>query len=155
MAVQHSRIDVAPLTWEVPVTILASWIVGAALAMPAGQAAACMIHGAGFAWPQKNEVASIVGLLQGVPGVGLQAGADELPSRFLVYGVVDILELLLAAGMLVSGWIWWRTLGPGAQLGMASRRDIVRVLGRRNLRRRAGVIRPDLTGAKHRGARPQ
>src|SRR3954453_1456786 len=102
MPVQHSRIDVAPLTWEVPVTILASWIVGAALAMPAGQAAACAIYGAGFAWPQQKEVASIVGLLQGVPGVGLRVGADDLPPRSFVYGVVVILELLLAAVMLVS-----------------------------------------------------
>ena len=70
------------------------------------------------------------------------------PSPAVVYGVIAFAELVVAAAALwVTGW-WWRTTGPGAQYGLASRHEIRALLGQRPLLRRRTTIRPDLNTGK-------
>lgn len=150
MRVQRSRSDVLPLTWEVPVTITACWLLAAVLVLPAGQGIAFMLAGEGFVWPRGTLVASVGGLVQGEIGQGLpRVPIAAMPSVGLVYGSVVICELLVCA---LTAWtfaLWWRSMGPGAHFGIARRHDVARVLGTGNLRRRRTTIRPDLYPAHH------
>ena len=142
MGVQHARTDVLPLTWEIPTTIGLAWVVLVVVGLPAGQALAYAVSGAGAQWPDHLPEA-LVGLLAGRPGVGL-AGAP--PTVAIVYVAIGLVELIVTVvGLWVMSW-WWRTTGPGAQYGLASRHEVRAVLGEREIKRRRGTIRPDLTG---------
>ncbi len=147
MRVQRSHVDVLPLTWEVPVALVASWGLLSALALAVGRGLACVLCGGDFAWPNGTLVRSLVGLLTGEVGEGLTAAqAADLPSSFVVYATVSVLELIVAA---TFGWavaLWWRSVGPGAQFGMADRGEVAAVLGSGNLRGSRRIIRPDLFG---------
>lgn len=144
MRVQRSRADVLPLTWEVPVTILACWLVGLVLTLPLGQGVALWLTGRGFLWPQGTLVEAVVGLLQGDVGRGLPVeGNATLPSEALVYGTVALCEVIVCS---IAAWavvMWWRSIGPGAHVDVAPRSHVERVLGPSNLRQRRTTIRPD------------
>lgn len=151
MRVQARRTDAFPTTWEIPVGIALTWLLGLFLAFPLGQGIALVAVGQGFVWPGPVLGTSIVGLLSGEPGRGLPRELrTALPPTALVYLAVLLVELCLA-GVAVLGlsW-WWRTVGPFAQFGMASRQEIAAVLGRGQLRRRWRIIRPDLVGGGRR-----
>jgi hypothetical protein len=151
MRVQARRTDVFPTTWELPVGIAVTWLVGVFLAMPLGQGLAFMAVGHGFAWPGPNLGPSIVGLLTGEPGRGLPRGVRMVaPPMSLIYAAVIFMEVALAAAAVLSLSWWWRTVGPVAQFGMAARQEVAAVLGRGELRRRRHIIRPDLTGGERR-----
>ena len=134
MRVQQSRTQVLPLTWEIPATIAASWLFLSLLGLPVGEAAAAWLTGRGFAWPESGLMEATVAVLRGDP-----AGEPAL-----VYALIALLEVGVALiGLLASG-LWWRSYGPGAQHGLATRSDVAVALGSTNLRRRKSVIRPDL-----------
>lgn len=147
MRVQHQRTDVLPLTWEIPVTIGLGWLVLAVLALPGGQGLAYAVTGRDLVWPSGELAASLAGLLSGQPGVGVSGGP---PDDAVVYAVIGVAEVVVAA---VAAWVsvwWWRTTGPGAQYGLASRHEIRAVLGEGPLLRRRGTIRPDLRPTRRR-----
>ena len=134
MRVQQSRTQVLPLTWEIPTTIAASWLFLSLLVLPVGEAAAAWLTGRGFAWPESGLMEATVAVLQGKP-----AG-----KPVLVYALVALLEAGVALSGLLPLSLWWRSYGPGAQHGLATRSDVAVALGSTNLRRRKSVIRPDL-----------
>lgn len=147
MRVQHQRTDVLPLTWEIPVTIALGWLVLAAVVLPVGQSLAYAITGRALVWPNGGLTGSLGGLLSGRPGVG--AGGRPPPTA-VVYAVIAVAEAVVGAVALwVTLW-WWRSAGPGAQYGLAAKREIRTVLGEGQLLRRRKTIRPDLGPARKR-----
>ena len=73
MRVQSRRTDAFPTTWEIPVGIGLVWLLAAFLALPAGQGVAFALQGDGFVWPGPRLGESVLGLLAGEPGEGLDA----------------------------------------------------------------------------------
>ena len=147
MPTQRSRMDVHPITWELPVAGAACWLALLLILLPAGQGAASWLFGGGFTWPHSTLplLRSIGGLLTGHPGAGLpHADAARVASTALVYLTVAVGELLLLGLSICAAVLGWRHLGPGARQGMANRAEIQKVLGVSNLRRKRSVIRPDL-----------
>ena len=147
MRVQHQRTDVLPLTWEIPVTIALGWLVLAVLALPVGQSLAYAISGRTPAWPTGELASSVAGLVAGRPGDGL---SERPPGDALVYAAIVAAEVaVMAIALWVTTW-WWRTTGPGAQFGLASKHETRKVLGKRSLNRRRMTIRPDLGSVRER-----
>jgi hypothetical protein len=145
--VQSRRTDVFPTTWEVPVGIGLVWLLGACLALPAGQGVAFAAQGDGFVWPGPKLGESLLGLLGGDPGRGLSAELRAVvPPVALIYAAVIVIEAALAVAAVIGLSCWWRTVGPHAQFGMAAKHEVVAVLGRSQLMRRRKTIRPDLVG---------
>jgi hypothetical protein len=151
MRVQARRTDVFPTTWELPVGIVLTWLVGVLLVMPLGQGVAFMAVREGYAWPSQDLGPSILGLLTGEPGRGLPRRVRMVaPPTPLIYAAIIFMEFALAAAAVLGLSWWWRTVGPFAQFGMAARQEVAAVLGRGQLRRRRHTIRPDLTGGERR-----
>ena len=142
---QRSRTDVLPLTWEIPAALGAGWCLLAVLALPAGQGLACALSGHGFVWPHGGLVESVLGLASGRTGQGLtRSQVADIPSRSAVHAAIALVELTLGMLVFYGFTLWWRTVGPGAQFGLATAPDVRRVLGPGHLRRRRSTIRPDL-----------
>jgi type IV secretion system protein VirD4 len=142
------RTDVAPVGWELPAAGGLCWLAAAVLLVPVGQGVASWLFGGGFVWPHGSLLAGVGGLLTGHPGRGVAArSAADLACSAWVYTLITLVELVALAASVWLGVLWWRLLGPGALQGMASRREVERVLGVSNLRHRRKVIRPDLFGA--------
>ncbi|KRA37916.1 MULTISPECIES: hypothetical protein [unclassified Nocardioides] len=145
MRVQSRRTDVFPTTWEIPVGIGLVWLLGAFLAFPAGQGLAYAVRGDGFVWPGPELGHSLLGLLEGDVGRGISPDIRATaPHPVPVYAAVVVLELALVSAAVIGLSWWWRTVGPLAQFGMASRHEVFAVLGRRQLMRRGATVRPDL-----------
>jgi type IV secretion system protein VirD4 len=156
MSVGRSRPDVGPTGWEIPAAAVLLWLVAGALLLPAGRAAAALLTGGGWVWPDGSAalIASVGGLLTGDPTAGLDSGQiAALPPSAAVYGVTaGALALFLAASG-GAAWAAHRWLGGGT--GMATPSEVADVLGRPRLRRAAPVIRPDLRPPHRRlGGRP-
>lgn len=140
-----------PTTWEIPVGIGLVWLLAAFLCLPAGQGVAFAVRGEGFVWPGPQLGESLLGMLTGEPGRGLSPELrSAVPPVGLVYVAAVILEVALAAATLVGFSWWWRTVGPLAQFGLASRHEVAAVLGRGQLMQRRTTIRPDLVSAGRR-----
>jgi hypothetical protein len=147
---QRARHDVQPMTWELPAAAAAATAAAMVLMLPAGQGAAGLLFGRGWAWPRgtKALLASLGGLANGHPGRGLTAEqASRIPAAGAVYLLIVVGELLLIAAAVYAAVLWWRHLGPGAHVGMADRVEAETVLGLSGLRKARKVIRPDLYGA--------
>jgi hypothetical protein len=143
--VQSRRTDVFPTTWEIPVGIALIWLISAFLALPAGQGLAFILGGDGFVWPGAELGTSLLGLLAGDPGRGLSPEfRTAVPPTVLVYAAAAAVELALATAVVIGFSWWWRAVGPLAQFGMATKHEVVAVLGRSQLMRRRTTIRPDL-----------
>jgi hypothetical protein len=142
------------MTWELPAAIAAAPVAAIALLLPAGQGAACILFGRGWAWPQGTTglLASLRGLIGGHPGRGLTAEqAARVPPAGGVYLLIVMSELLLIAAVICSVVLLWRRLGPGAHLGMADRLEAETALGLSGLRKARKLIRPDLYGSSAKG----
>jgi len=145
MRVQSRRTDAFPTTWEIPVGIGLIWLLAAFLAVPVGQGLAFAVRGDGFIWPGPALGESIVGLLAGDVGRGLSPDLrSAAPPAVVVYPAAVVVELALATAAVFGIAWWWRSVGPLAQFGMASRHEVGATLGRRQLMRRRKTIRPDL-----------
>lgn len=145
------RHDPYPWTWE-PFALWGLMLcMVLLLGVQAGRGGANWIAGAGFTWPPAdNMVTSIVGVLGGNAAAGLahpnQLG--HLAGTGLLHGSLILTEaVFLAAYGLATGFVL-RTCGPWRVLGMASREEAERLLGRTRLRKVAGVVRPDLYRGK-------
>lgn len=137
------------MTWELPAAAAAAAVAAMVLMLPAGQGAAGVVFGRGWVWPQGTHglLASLGGLITGHPGRGLTVEQAALvPAAGAVYLLIVVGELLLVAAAVYGVMLWWRHLGPGAQLGMADRLEVETVLGLAGLRKARKVIRPDLYG---------
>lgn len=127
------------------------WLLAAFLALPAGQGVAFAVQGDGFVWPGPRLGQSLLGLLGGEPGRGIgRELRSDLPPVPLIYVAALLVEVALAAAAVVGFAWWWRTVGPYAQFGMAAKHEVVEVLGRGQLMRRRGTIRPDMGGGGRR-----
>jgi hypothetical protein len=156
MAMPRSRADVRPVTWELPVAGGACWLLLVLTLLPAGQGVAGWLFAGGFVWPRGSTplIQGLGGLMTGRPGRGLEAeDVAHLAPTPLIYLLIVLGELLLAA---MSAWaivLWWCYLGPGAGRGMANRAEVETVLGVSNLRKKGALIRPDLYDRAARNAR--
>ena len=147
MRVQSRRTDAFPTTWEIPTGLGLVWLLGSVLVLPTGQGLAYAATGEGFAWPGARLGESLQGLLTGELGTGLPLDLQlSTPPMALVVLIIVFLELTLAATALWTIARWWRSVGPLAQVGLATKQEVAQVLGERSLRRRGKTIRPDLTG---------
>jgi type IV secretion system protein VirD4 len=145
VSADRSHPDVGPASWEIPTATVLVWLTGAALVLPAGRAAAALLTGRGWPWPEGSThlAAAIGGLLTGDPAAGLDAAqVAALPSSAAVYAVTAALGALFLAGSGGAAWAGHRW--AGGRPGMASRGQVAEVLGRARLRRVAPVVRPDL-----------
>ena len=139
--------DPLPLTWEVPTGIAAAWLCLAGMTLLLGQAAAGVITGGGWLWPDSPRLLNALGgLLTGHTGIGLTGPADRTPS-WLVYTLIAVAEVALLAVTIWAVARFWSTLGPGRRYGLASRVEAEAVLGVGRLRRVRKIIRPDLYGS--------
>jgi len=146
-ATQRTRADVAPMTWEIPTALGAVFLLAAVLILPAAQGVAAQLFGRGWVWPHGDAalIGSIHGLLTGRLGVGLTpAAARTVPGAAAVYGLAALGELALLAVTVCALVVWWRHLGPGARVGMATRAEATAALGVAGLRKAGTIIRPDL-----------
>jgi type IV secretion system protein VirD4 len=142
------------MVWEVPAAAAAAWLSAAVLLLPVSRGWAGWLLGRGWVWPHGSAALrrSIGGLVTGRPRAGLAAAeAALMPGSWAVYGVVGLAELLLLVMAVWSAVLWWRHLGPGAAVGMATRAEAGAVLGVARLRLARRVVRPDLYG-RPRGA---
>lgn len=150
------RRDPYPWTWEPFV----GWILGLlavlVLGVHLGRAVANLIAGAGWTWPQADQVVlSIIKVIGGDAAAGL---AHPVASQMAGTGLLAW-SLILTEIAVVGGYVWatvWmlRTWGPWRVLGMASREEAERLLGRTRLRKVAHVVRPDLYNGKADTAAP-
>lgn len=144
MRVQSLRSDPLPLTWEIPTALILCWALGAVIALPVGQGISHVLMGEPFAWPAGRLPQSVVGLASGRPGVGLPSSGSDGPPAMAVFACIAVVEVVLTVLVVWVASVWWRTIGPGAQIGLATRHEARAVLGKGALRRRGKTIRPDL-----------
>ena len=140
-----------PLTWELPAAVVMAWVCVAVMLLPAGQGVASWLTGAGWAWPSTGAAlrASLVGLMTGHPYAALVAAtAPARPGPGVVYLLLALSEVSWLVVSLLGLRAWWLTWGPGRREGLASRREVEKVLGHSRMRANRAVIRPDLH-AKH------
>ena len=149
------RHDPYPWTWE-PFALWALMLLMVLLlGIQVGRGLANWFAGAGFTWPlAKNVVTSIFGVIGGDPAAGLAHPhrLGHLASPGALHGWLIGTELVLVVAYGVATFYVLRTWGPWRVLGMASREDAERLLGRTRLRKVAGVVRPDLYGSKQSAA---
>jgi hypothetical protein len=149
------RHDPYPWTWE-PFALWSLMLLTALLlGVQVGRGLANWIAGAGFTWPPANNVVTnIVGVIGGNSGAGLAHPhrLDHLASAGLLHGSLIVTELVLLAAYGVATFFVLRTWGPRRVLGMASREEAERLLGRTRLHKVASVVRPDLYGSKQSAA---
>lgn len=147
------RVDVPPSTWEIPAAAALTWLLAAALLLPAGRGAAAWAFAGGWVWPAGTDalLSSIGGLATGHHTAGLDSTTTgAVPSPAQIYGAIAVGELLLIAATVVAVRMWWTTVGPGSVRGMATRAEAEAVLGVGQLRKVRSLLRPDL----YRGSRP-
>lgn len=152
------RRDPYPWTWE-PFALWALMLLTVLLlGIQVGRGVANWFAGAGFTWPlSKNVVTSIFGVIGGDPAAGLahppQLG--HLASTGAMHGWLIGTEVLLLIVYGLATLYVLRTWGPWRMLGMASREEAERLLGRTRLRKVAHVVRPDRYGSRQSAAAQQ
>jgi hypothetical protein len=152
------RHDPYPWTWE-PFALWALMLLTVLLlGVQLARGIANWFAGAGFTWPlSKNVVTSIFGVIGGDPATGLAHPRQlaHLASSGSLHGWLIGTELGLLVAYGVVTFYVLRTWGPWRVLGMASREEAERLLGRTRLRKVAGVVRPDLYGSTQPAAAQQ
>jgi hypothetical protein len=145
------RRDPYPWTWEPfalwALMLLMVLILGAQV----GRGLANSMTGARFTWPSRDTVVtSVIGVIGGDAGAGLAHPRQltGLAGSGLLHGCLIITELVALVIYGVATFYLLRTWGPWRVLGMASKEEAERLLGRTRLRKFADVVRPDLYGTR-------
>ena len=153
------RRDPYPFTWEIPVGVLAGWLLLACLGVHLARAIANATVGAGWTWPEgRNLFTSLPRILAGDPTAGLSLNHPAAGTVALYGWLITVQVLLLAVTVIATIW-GLRRWGTGRMHGMASAAEAEQLLGISRLRRVAPIIRPDLaesvtTGGRHDGYHP-
>ncbi|MGY2872813.1 type IV secretory pathway TraG/TraD family ATPase VirD4 [Marmoricola sp. URHA0025 HA25] len=151
------RHDPYPWTWE-PFALWALMLLMVLLlGIQIGRGLANWFAGAGFTWPlASNVVTSIFEVIGGDPAAGIAHPHQlaHLASTSRLHGSLIGTELLFLIAYGLATFYVLRAWGPWRVLGMASREEAERLLGRTRLWKVAGVVRPDLYGSKQSAARP-
>lgn len=152
------RHDPYPWTWE-PFALWALMLLTVLLlGVQLARGVANWFAGSGFTWPlSKDVVTSIFGVIGGDASAGLAHPRQltHLASSGSLHGWLIATELFLLVAYGVATFFVLRTWGPWRVLGMASREEAERLLGRTRLRKVAGVVRPDLYGSRQPAAAQQ
>lgn len=163
---RERRRDPYPWTWEIPVAVALAggFVIVAALQL--GRAAANLVAGAGWTWPDgttspnQGPLTSPIGTAfwTSLPGVVAGDASAGLPqheaSNGRLAGPALTRGCLIAAELIVVVALRWLTIlvlqrwGTGRMRGMATAAEAERMLGVRRLRQVADIVRPDLYG-KH------
>lgn len=134
-----------PLTWEVPVGILATAALLLVLAVHLGRGLANWFADAGWHWPAPSALfSSLPAVLGGDPDAGLDNTLPAAASASEVLGWVGTAEILAVILLVVAAVYGLRRWGPGRLKGMATAAEAEASLGLSRLRRVRRVIRPDL-----------
>ena len=143
------RHDPYPFTWEIPAAIIAGVLLVLVLGIHIGRAVANLLAGAGWGWPDREE------LFRSLPTILAGDGAAGLPRAFhggagqsALWTSISVCELLL---LILLGWVFKLGLdrwGPHRVQGMATRAQAEQMLGRTRLRKASAVVRPDLYGSR-------
>lgn len=151
MATQRERrTDPYPLTWEIPVAILAGSLLSLVLGVHLGRAMANLGAGAGWMWPATAHLfRSVLGVLQGDASAGLDSPASLADPDALLAWVLAV-ELVVMAAYVFLTWLCLRRWGPNRVLGLATADEARQLLGRQRLFAARKVIRPDLYGRRPR-----
>lgn len=138
-----------PLSWELPVGMLTSWLVLSGIGVHLARAVANLLSGGGWAWPAGRALfTSLPAVVAGNPRAGLAiTGGTASPA--LLYTALAIVELGITAATITAAWWVWRRWGDTAMKGMATPAEAEHILGVTRLRRHAAVIRPDLHRPRH------
>ena len=151
---QARRQDPYPITWEVPAGIALAVLVLVVLGVHVGRGVANLLVGGGWGFPDRARVfVSLPALLGGDPPAGLPRVEGSVASEPVLWTcVIGVESMLLVASLagLKFGLARW---GPHRVLGLASRAEAARLLGRARLRRHSRIIRPDLYDKSGRGTR--
>lgn len=148
------RHDPYPWTWEPFAFWVVMLLMVLLLGVQAGRGIANAIAGAGFTWPPAgNVVTSVFDTVGGKSGAGLDHPhrLGHLAGPTLLHWSLILTEVLVLAAYGLGTLYVLRAWGPWRVLGMASREEAQRLLGRPRLRQVAGVVRPDLYGSKQTG----
>jgi hypothetical protein len=141
------RNDPYPFTWEIPAAIIAGALLVLVLGVHIGRAAANLLAGAGWAWPDREELfRSLPAILGGDGGAGLPRAFHGGAGQSALWTSIGVCELLL---LILLGWAFKTGLdrwGPHRVQGMATRAQAEQMLGRTRLRKASAVVRPDLYG---------
>lgn len=152
------RRDPYPWTWELPAMAVALLLLVVASGFQLGRAAANLVAGAGWTWPDAGDGAnaspigaafwtSMPGVLGGNASAGLATPTTVgLASNGLLWTCVGLTELCLVAAIGWGGIHAHHRWGPGRMRGMATSVEAERLLGVTRLRQLADIVRPDLYG---------
>ena len=143
------RHDPYPFTWEIPAAIIAGVLLVLVLGIHIGRAAANLLAGAGWTWPNREELfRSLPAILGGDGGAGLPRAFHGGAGQSALWTSIGVCELLL---LILLGWAFKIGLdrwGPHRVQGMATRAQAEQMLGRTRLRKASAVVRPDLYGTR-------
>ena len=145
------RKDPYPWTWEPFALWALMLLLVLILGVQFGRGLANMVSGAGFSWPPRDTVVvSVVGVIRGDAGAGLAHPHQltDLAGSGLLHGCLITTELVALVVYGVATFYLLRAWGPWRVLGMASKEEAERLLGRIRLRKVADVVRPDLYGTR-------
>jgi hypothetical protein len=141
------RHDPYPFTWEIPAAIIAGVVLVLVLGIHIGRAAANLLVGAGWTWPNWEELfRSLPAILGGDGAAGLSRAFHGGAGQSALWTSISVCELFL---LILLGWAFKIGLdrwGPHRVQGMATRAQAEQMLGRTRLRKASAVVRPDLYG---------
>lgn len=142
------RRDPQPWGWAESLGVLVLFLIYALMVVQLARAIANLLARDGFTFgPRAALFRSSLGILTGDAGAGLPPHHRYAGTTLLA--VVLVLVLVAASVLYVWGLIWClREWGPLRVMGMATRADTERVLGRTRVSKAAPVIRPDLYGRR-------
>jgi len=141
---QHARRhNPYPLTWEVPLAVACTVVLGLVLGVHLGRGIANLTAGAGWLWPDSRWLfRSIPAVLAGDATAGIHTTTSAAPATLFAW--LAATETAVLAVLTVGGVVVLRRWGPHRLKGMASCDEAEKLLGISRLRRVRHVIRPDL-----------
>lgn len=143
---QSRRGNPYPFTWEIPLGVLLAVVSLLVCGAQLGRTLANLITGSGWVFvPRERFFTSLLGVLSGDPRAGLGPLAHPA-SAVATWAWIAAVEGILVAGCAVAGKAALDRWGPTRVLGMATRHEAERLMGRTRLRKSATVVRPDRYG---------